>query len=207
MHIPTHPHTSPYSTMKMKKHILALLAAASLAGSANAAILTGVTGVGANTMTDYSGAALLSFDFDMHQLSGASLHYLIEDADLLAPYLSFNALVRNFTGHGISQFRFSVTGTSYAGMGSVTPTFGVLGNVGWNGGQANLNFSSPEWAEFHFGNPLAVPGRMDWRLSTQGLRAGDGVTITAAVPEPGSTPLMVAALALLAFTRWRANSR
>jgi hypothetical protein len=39
------------------------------------------------------------------------------------------------------------------------------------------------------------------------LRAGDAFSITAAVPEPGSMTLMLSALVMLAFAKWRREQR
>ncbi|UUZ46923.1 PhoX family protein [Massilia sp. B-10] len=41
-------------------------------------------------------------------------------------------------------------------QGSVTPTFGTLGTVSYASHAAALQFGVPEYAEFHFGNPLAL---------------------------------------------------
>jgi hypothetical protein len=183
------------------KHLLAgALASLALAGAAQAAVLTSASGAG-TVVTDYSSASLVSFDLDLHTLSGTTLNFVIEQSDLALPYLNFNALVRNLSGEGLSSFRLSLSGISYAAAGSVTATFGTLGEVAYSASEARIGFSSPEWAEFHFGNPLNAAGATDWRLSTLGLKAGDSFSIVSEVPEPANLLLMLSGVLLLAFTR------
>lgn len=187
--------------MNIVKPLTAVLSALAISGTAHGAIMTGSSGSAANTVTDYSSASLVSFDLDMRNFSSTTLNFVIEADDLLQPFLGLNALVRNFSGHGLSHVNFKLDGISYAAAGSVTPAFGTVGNTSFSSNDAAIDFSAPEWAEFHFGNPLAAAGKTDWQLSTLGLSAGDTFSITASVPEPGSIALMLSALLLMAYTR------
>jgi hypothetical protein len=184
--------------MKLSKLFFGFIAALTLTCAAQATVLTGTSGVAANTVTDYSAPGLVAFDLDLGTLSGARLNFVLEEADLLGP-LSMNAIIRNLTGTGITRFTFSLEGITFAAAGSVTPTFGTLGNVGVSSTLADIRFSAPEYAEFHFGNPLAAAGATDWLLSTAGMRAGDAFSITASVPEPSSFALMLPALCMLSL--------
>ena len=184
------------------KLIGALALAAALAlPQAQAAILTGTTG--SNTATDYSGAGLASFDLDLATFTPTTFSFVLEAGDLAGP-LAFNALVRNLAGTALDEFSFSLDGIAFFAAGSVTPAFGTVGGVTSGAHTANVVFSAPEWAEFQFGNALALPGASDWLLDTRGLRAGDTFTVTAAttraaeVPEPSSA--MLAMTALLGMT-------
>ncbi|SDC71517.1 PEP-CTERM protein-sorting domain-containing protein [Massilia sp. PDC64] len=173
------------------------LAAALALPQAQAAILTGTTG--SNTVTDYSGAGLASFDLDLATFTPTTFSFVLEAGDLAGP-LAFNALVRNLAGTALDEFSFTLNGIAFSAAGSVTPAFGTVGGVTSGAHTANVVFSAPEWAEFQFGNALAVPGAADWLLDTRGLRAGDTFTITAAtataaeVPEPSSALLAMTAL-------------
>ncbi|SFU95374.1 PEP-CTERM sorting domain-containing protein [Pseudoduganella namucuonensis] len=189
--------------MNIVKPLISLLGALAISGAANAAVLTSSTGPASNVVADYSGASLVSFDLDLASFSQTRLDFVVEDDDLLLPYLSLNAIVRNLSGHGFDRFNFTLDGIAFAGAGSVTPTFGVLGGTAFSANRASVDFSAPEWAEFHFGNPLAAGGAADWLLSTQGLRAGDAFSITTSVPEPATIALMLSGLAVMAYKRRR----
>lgn len=167
-------------------------AAMVLSVSAHAALLTGTTGT--NTVVDYSSAGIVSFDLDLKDFSATTLGFVLEQDDLAGP-LNFNALVRNLAGAGLDRFTFSLQGIRFAGAGSVTPAFGTLGPVQAGEFAAAINFATPEYAEFQFGNVLG--GGQDWLLDTSGLRAGDAFTIRATVPEP-STALLVLPMLCLA---------
>jgi hypothetical protein len=175
----------------------ALAAALALPQLSQAAILTGTTG--SNTVTDYSGAGLASFDLDLATFTPTTFSFVLEAGDLAAP-LAFNALVRNLAGTALDEFSFSLNGIAFFTAGSVTPAFGTVGSTTYGAHMANVVFSAPEWAEFQFGNALGAPGASDWLLDTRGLRAGDTFTITAAtaaaaeVPEPSSALLAMTAL-------------
>lgn len=171
--------------------LLGGLAALVLSVSAQAALLTGT--MGSNTVTDYSSAGVVSFDLDLQDFSATTLGFVLEQGDLAGP-LSFNALVRNLAGAGLDRLTFSLQGVRFAGAGSVTPAFGTLGTVQAGEFAAAINFATPEYAEFQFGNVLG--GGQDWLLDTAGLRVGDAFTITASVPEPSTTMLMLPMLCL-----------
>ena len=173
--------------------LAAALALCSLAPASQAVVLTG--SASANAVTDYSTVGQVAFDLDLDDFSPARLDFLVEAGDLIGP-LSLNALVRNLSGSALSSFSFRLEGIRFAGAGSVTPTFGTLGQVGYGSDYASIRFATPEWSEFHFGNPLAVDGASDWLLSTAGLHAGDRFSITTAVPEPSSAALMLAGLCM-----------
>jgi len=184
---------------------LALAAALALPQAAQAVVLTGSTGPAANTVTNYSGAGLASFDLDLATFAPTTFSFVLEDADLAGP-LAFNALVRNLAGAALDEFSVALDGIAFLAAGSVTPAFGTVGTIGYGAHTANVAFSAPEWAEFQFGNALGTPGTANWLLDTAGLRAGATFTLTAAtaraaeVPEPSSAVLVMSALALLGAT-------
>lgn len=177
---------------------LILAAALAVCGASQAAVLVGSTG--ANTVTDYSGAGVAAFNLDLENLSSTRLVFRVEEEDLLGP-LGLNAIIANLSGNALSRFNFGLEGITFAGAGSVTPTFGSLGSVNSGADAVTIGFSTPEWAEFHFGNPLAETGATDWLLNTAGLRAGDTFTITAEVPEPSSMALMALCMSGLLVMR------
>ena len=181
--------------MTITKSILAFAAAMTLAASSQAAVLLTSELSAGNTITDYSGAGSVSFDLDLDKLGTSQLSFVIEEEDLLGP-LSLNAIVRNLSGTALNQFVFKLSGIGFASYGSVTPTFGTLGQVTEMPDYAHIGFSKPEWAEFHFGNPLLVDGAGDWFLDTRGLNVGDRFAIVATVSEPSSLALVLPLLGM-----------
>lgn len=181
--------------MHFAKFAAAVVATLSFSASANAALLLDSTGSAANTVTDYSAPGAVSFDLELAHLGPTTLRFVIEADDLLGP-LSLNAIVRNLSGAALNGFHFNLSGISYLAAGSVTPTFGTLGSVSHGPDAASIAFASPEWAEFQFGNPLALGNQADWFLDTRGLAAGDTFAISAEVPEPSTFALMLPALCM-----------
>ena len=173
----------------------ALVAALSIAGPAKAALLLNTGGSSANTVTDYSTPGAVSFDLDLQNFNATTLRFELQAEDLLGP-LSLNALVRNLSGTALNQFHVDLSGISFLAAGSVTPTFGTLGSVSSGRDYASIRFASPEWAEFNFGNPLAVDGQADWILDTSGLAVGDTFAISAEIPEPSTLALLLPTLGL-----------
>jgi hypothetical protein len=181
--------------MHLTKSILAFAAAMTLAASSQAAVLLTSELSAGNTITDYSGAGSVSFDLDLEKLGTSRFSFIVEEEDLLGP-LSLNAIVRNLSGTALNQFVFKLSGIGFSSYGSVTPTFGTLGQVTETPNYAHIGFSKPEWAEFHFGNPLLVDGAGDWFLDTRGLNVGDRFAIVATVPEPSSLALVLPLLGM-----------
>lgn len=181
--------------MQLAKFAAALAVSLAIAGPANAALLLNTSGSSANTVTDYSTPGAVAFDLDLQNFNAASLRFEIQAEDLLGP-LSLNAIVRNLSGTALNQFHVNLQGISFLSAGSVTPTFGTLAGVNSGADYAGIFFASPEWAEFHFGNPLALADQTDWFLDTRGLAVGDTFVISADIPEPSTFALMLPALCM-----------
>ncbi len=192
--------------MKLRQLLIAFTASLAFSGAANAVLLTSTTGSSANLVTDYSAPSLIAFDLDLNNFSSTRINFVLEDSDLAGP-LSMNALVRNLSGQGLKHFTFSLQGISFAAPGSVTPAFGTIKQMTFNGSSAAISFALPEFAEFQFGNPFVVDDKSDWVLDTAGLRAGDAFSITATVPEPGTFTLLLSALALMGVYAVRRNGQ
>lgn len=173
--------------------LFACAAALLLSGAANAALLTSSTG--SNPVVDYSDAGKVAFDLDLAHFSATTLNFVLEADDLQGP-LSFNALVRNMAGADLSRFTFRLQGIGFAGAGTVTPAFGSIKSVDAGATAAVINFATPEYAEFQFGDVFGIAGQADWLLDTAGLQAGDSFSITATVPEPSTAALVLPMLCM-----------
>jgi hypothetical protein len=184
----------------------ALAFALTLAPAGHAAVLTGSSVHGGNTVADYSTPGAVSFDLDLEHFAPTRLDFRLEADDLLGP-LSLNAIVRNLSGAALTAFDFRLEGIRFAQAGSVTPTFGTLGRISYGSDYASIDFRTPEWAEFHFGDPLGAASATDWLLNTAGLRAGDTFSITAEVPEPSTAALMLSALCMSSLLALRRRQR
>lgn len=190
--------TKPFTTRTLALAAAALTAFTTLPASAALLVQTHTTGT--STVTDYSGAGLVSFDLDLTDGQPLRLDFQIEAGD--GPRLDFNAIVRNFASLGLTQLALQLTGGSFALGGSATG-FGVNGAVHTAGTQAEVLFATPQYLDIVLGDPLASgsPAR-DWQLDIQGLRAGDLLSIAIrTVPEPTSLLLALAGLGLLVLAR------
>lgn len=181
--------------MKLNKLFAAACLAAGLAlsGAANAVVLTSASG--ANPVEDFSGTGMVAFNLDLQDFSSTTLNFVLDAGDLQGP-LSFDALVRNLAGADLNRFSFRLQGIRFAGAGTVTPAFGTVGAVDADDSLAVINFSTPEYAEFQFGDVFGMPGQTDWLLDTTGLQAGDSFSITASVPEPSTAALLLPMLCM-----------
>lgn len=181
--------------MKLTK-LCAFAGALVLSGAANAALLTG--SAGANPVEDFSGAGSVAFNLDLRDFSSSTLNFVLEADDLQGP-LSFDALVRNLAGADLGRFTFSLQGIRFAGAGSVTPAFGSIKAIDAGATAAVIDFATPEYAEFQFGDVFGAAGQ-DWLLDTAGLQAGDRFSITATVPEPSTAALILPMLCMAGLT-------
>lgn len=191
--------------MKPILSIAALAAATTLAcAPAHALTFEGSLSQGATLVTPYVDTGLLSFDIDFANQSPVVLDLRIDAEDLLQP-ITFNAVLRNFTGMGIDAYVLSMDKGSFGTIGSVTRQFGGTTQIDVAGGDARLTFSNPEFLDIEIGNPLAVSsGAINWTL--QGLQAGDRISLSiSAVPEPETWGLLLAGLGVMGALGLRAR--
>jgi len=192
--------------MKLARIVLSAAAfCTTLAGAlpASAAVLTSVGGSSANLVTDLSTGSNLSFDFDLVNFTPVILNFAVEAADLSAPLLSFNTLVRNLSGLGFAQIDVGLTNITFAQPGTITPTFGTRTAFMNTPTTAFAAFNPAEPAELYFGNPLGLAGQRDWTLDLSGLAVGDSFAIRTAVPEPATYALLAAGLLMVGLSRRR----
>jgi hypothetical protein len=190
----------------IRKHMIAAAAALALgAAGAQAVTFEGYTAGAGTLVEDFSGPGLLSFDIDFANFVPAVLDYRIDEGDLGMP-VTFNAIVRNFTGQGLEFLSFTLSQGSFSTVGTVTRLFGgAAPSVGGPGAVVAISFDPPEFLDLEIGNVLGTTaGALDWRIDNTAFTAGDRFSITVAIPEPGTYALMGAGLGLVG---WLARRR
>ena len=186
-----------HTTMKKYLALAAMAATTLISSPAWALSFEGATSQGATVVTPYVDTGLISFDIDFANAASVSLDLRIDEDDLLQP-ISLNAILRNFTGQGLSGYTLSLDKGSFNTIGSVTRQFGGASLVTLSGSQvAQVNFDSQEFLDVELGNALGTtPGAVNWTLT--GLQAGDRINLTiSVVPEPQTLGLMLAGLGVL----------
>ncbi len=182
-------------TLSLAAGLAAAVAAAWPAGTAHAVALTGYSSNDPlNTVDDYSGAQLLSFDLNVHGGSHFELSFAVDAADVAAGSLAFNAIINNFSGLGFPQLNLLLTGAAFDGAGSVVPSFGTLTQLSQGANGFSALFSPAESAAVYVGDPtLAGGARIDWSIDVSHLTAGDTFSMTlTTVPEPSMLALLLA---------------
>ncbi len=202
----TAPATTPTTTVATTRRLplTTWLAAAGLAAWACApahafSISNVVSGgntvdTGFSTSTGLAAARMLSLDLGVFNTAPISLSLAFDAGD--PALLPFNALLSNLVGLGFEQINLSLAGASFAlPLGSAAGSgFGGVASVSGDTGNVRISFSSPE-------NFAATVG--DWFLNGAGqdfgiLTTAGGtatLTMTSAVPEPGSLALWLAGVA------------
>lgn len=179
--------------MQLKKLAAVLLGSFAMAGSASAVTFEGASGAAA--VTDYSAASLLSFDLDFNSLGNVLLNFTVEASDI-GSTLSFNSLVRNFSGLGIDSTLFKISGASFSGFGDISNDgFHAITSSGKNASGGWATFAPGLTTEFYIGSPF--DNSNDWSISLSGLNAGDTFSIMVAVPEPEQYTMLLAGLGLI----------
>lgn len=183
------------------RSLLALATAgAFFAAPAQALSLTGVSGDAAS-VTDYSSVGLLSVDIDFDAVGAVTMSFAIDVADVAGMGVDFNAMLRNFTGVGLSAYQLSLDSGSFV-AGSVTRQFGGATQVSVNGGTAVLRFDPLEYLDVEVGDPFGTSNPIDWQID--GLAAGTTLNLTvSAVPEPGTYALLLGGLSLVGLAARR----
>ncbi|MFN0162825.1 MAG: PEP-CTERM sorting domain-containing protein [Burkholderiales bacterium] len=201
--------------LSLLKSLAAALAAGTLIASTPAAAVSFVghafeAPAAGNSVTSYGSGATQSFDVNFGAMTRVTLAF-ITFRDEVAPTMSFNALVGNFTGLNLNGLLVRLTGGAVfeAPYGTVTGNFGVAAPPVVSPTLVSTGMLVPEPLQLSFGNPLGAMGQSDWVINFSGVDAGStfGVSVTA-VPEPGAYMMLLAGLALMgAVARSRGRGR
>jgi hypothetical protein len=152
-----------------------------------------------NAVVSFGSGDMQSFDIDFGAITRVTLAF-VTFRDELAPSMSFNALINNFSGYNFDGLTVRLTGGAVfqAPNGSVTPIFGTLGSTVTTSTQVAMSFLAGEPFGLNFGNPLGDVGASDWMIDFSAVESGAtfGVSVTA-VPEPGTYAMLLAGLGLI----------
>jgi len=193
----------------MKKTSLVAAALLALASQSHAAQYLGAQGQ-AQVDASFATASQLFFDLNFDKLGSTTLNFNVEAADLNQPLLSFNALVRNFSGLGFEGLSLKLKGASFAAPAGTVTTDGFQTVLASGSSSQSIwaQFGQPGvTTEFYIGNPLQQKGAGDWTLDLTGAQVGDTFSISVAVPEPESYALMLAGLAVLGWAARRKSAQ
>lgn len=169
-------------------------------GSAQAVTVSSVTDNGNAVDTLFTAGTHIGVDVSFTGTSPVVLSFLLDADDIAAGVLTFDAIIREITGGDLSPLHLGLAGASFSLAGDATALDGGALAVGGAGGGWTLNAASAT-NEAYVGDPFDGGGN-DWQISTAGLSAGQGITLTVSqVPEPQSMALLLAGLGLTALVR------
>lgn len=172
---------------------------------AQAVTLDSVQAHGNTVSTDFFAADLIAADIGFNADTDVTLNMTVDGSELLSQ-VSFNAVLDQLqAGAAFNQVWLTLSGgATFTAIGQ-TETLNALGTPSVslsNGNQtALISLSVPESAVY-VGNPFGTL-MQDWRISLQGLSAGQQFALSvSAVPEASSLALTLAGLGLVGLSGW-----
>lgn len=181
----------------LRRLAAAAVAAAGLAAMPAAAYTVSVLEANGNAVdTSFGTPTALAVQYGIVNALPVSLSIGREAGD--PDVLPLSALFDNFTGAGFEQLVLSLTGTTFAALGTANGTFGTVATVGGGGAAATIGLAPPEFVAVYVGDWLLDGANTDFGISLAGVEGS--ITLTASViPEPGTYALLLGGLAALAF--------
>lgn len=182
----------------VRASLVTLAAAAFLSASPLAQALTLVSStLNGNTIDNaFSTPDLAAVDIGFLAPGTVSLEFEVDAEDLVRGSAGFNSIVDNLSDTGFGLLNISLDrGTLTAGSvasndGAVDATIDGVRSV-------TLTFTPPMTTQAYLGDSLLTGTEVDWTLGFGTLAAGDRftLTVTAAIPEPGTWALSILGLA------------
>ncbi len=197
----------PLTTWLAATSVVILATAPAHAFSINGVVTGGNTvDTSFSTSTGPAAARMLSLDIGVLNTTPISVNLSFDAGD--PAVLPLNGLLNNLVGLGFEQINLSLSGASFAlPLGSAAGSgFGAVASVSGNANGALISFVGPETFAASVGDWLLNGSGQNFGiLTTPGGNAS--LTITTAVPEPGSLALMLAGVAGLAGVCQRRRAR
>lgn len=182
----------------VRASLVTLAASAVLTASPLAQALTLVSSSlnGNQIDTAFSTPELAAVDIGFLTPGSIALQFEVDADDIARGSARFNSIVDNLSGVGFGLLQVSMDrGTLTAG--GAESNDGTVGVASVAARSVALEFTPPMTTQAYLGNALLTGSSADWTLGFDTLAAGDRftLTVTAAVPEPGTWALMVLGLA------------
>ena len=182
----------------VRASLVTLAASAVLTASPLAQALTLVSSAlnGNQIDTAFSTPGLAAVDIGFLAPGSIALQFEVDADDIARGSARFNSIVDNLSGVGFGLLQLSMDrGTLTAG--GAESNDGAVGFASIAARSVTFEFTPPMTTQAYLGDALLTGSSADWTLGFDTLAAGDRftLTVTAAVPEPGTWALMVLGLA------------
>lgn len=168
--------------------------------AAHALTFVGAEANGNGIDTTFATADTIAVDVAFVQPGTVTTTWLLDADDVARGSVAFNSIVDNLSGVGFVAFTLRVTGGGIT-PGSAVSNDGAMPGTAWDARAVSFAFAPAMTTQAYLGNPFFVADATDWSIGLTGLAAGDtlSVTMTTAVPEPGTWALVAAGLGLVAL--------
>jgi len=195
----------------VRASLLTLAAAAVLSASPLAQALTLVSSTlnGNQIDTAFSTPELAAVDIGFVTPGSVSLEFEVDAEDIMRGSARFNSIVDNLSGEGFALLQVSLDRGALV-AGAVESNDGAVDVAAAGVRSVTLQFAPSMTTQAYLGDSLLTGTAVDWSLGFDTLAAGDRftLTVTAAVPEPGTWGLMILGLAgVIAGVRGRRQTQ
>ena len=137
-----------------------------------------------------------------------TITWQLDADDVVRGAAAFNSIVDNFSATPFGALTVHVDG------GAITPggfasNDGAMTLTAQDARSVSFVFTPAMATQAYLGDPFLSGSTPDWSISLAGLAAGDtlSVTMTTAVPEPGTWAMLAGGLVLLALNAGRRRAR
>ncbi len=156
----------------------------------------------------FATADTIAADIGFVASGSVTITWQLDPEDVVRGAAAFNSIVDNFSATPFGALTVHVDG------GAITPggfasNDGAMVVTAQDARSVSFAFSPAMATHAWLGDPFLSGGTPDWSISLAGLGAGDtlSITMTTAVPEPGTWAMLAGGLGLLALNAGRRRGR